>query len=396
MQMPKPRRNSIDLLIGDSGEKADECHQGKRFENQVSDYTHRRYTDNTMERRDVKEFTTQKIRQQWAEQQHDEDSLLAGIQESSGTDWRNSTAVEDTKEQTPKKEVEEVKESPVLEPVEEAEVMPKEESKSKKKRRKKSIMKKKNAQRKNSSSSGGSVQSELPDGSVEGETLTTSSPEESPIVSVDATKSPESGNVEAKTEDIPMTSSRIMDLDIHFFSDTDVATGLSPRTSRPSTPIQSDTEFEVSQREKGDANNCMTSSASWKWGELPTQDDVGVDDNTPEATKQAQRNSMLSGMFSFMKQNKKFRNSAPEGLYLADLDAESMDPEVAALYFPQHSRKSFTRDTDEENQEHHKNRREDEEDRESGNGTSLPQSPSSIDGAKSLDSDYEDGKISDK
>uniref|UniRef100_A0A6B2EFA7 phosphatidate phosphatase n=1 Tax=Phlebotomus kandelakii TaxID=1109342 RepID=A0A6B2EFA7_9DIPT len=374
LQIPKPRRNSIDLLIGDSGEKTDECHQGKKYENQVSDYAHRRYTDNTMERRDLevtkKEFTTQKIRQKWAEQQQDEDSLLAAVQES---DWRNSTTIKETKERVKEAEV-------VLEPVEEAEVVPKEESKSKKKRRKKSIMKKKNAQRKNSSSSGGSVV----EGSVEGETIT-SSTEESPLVSVEVVKPTESVQT---VKDIPMTSSRGFDLDIHFFSDTDVASGLSPRTSRPSTPIQSDTEFEVSQREKGEPS-CMTSSASWKWGELPTQEDLPADENSPEATKQAQRNSMLSGMFSFMKQNKKFRNSAPEGLYLADLDAESMDPEVAALYFPQHNRKSFT--TDEEEQKH-----QDEEDRESGNGTSLPQSPSSIDGAKSLDSDYEDGKISDK
>ncbi|XP_055689858.1 phosphatidate phosphatase LPIN2 isoform X1 [Lutzomyia longipalpis] len=373
LQIPKPRRNSIDLLID---EKDGDGVVGKKFENQVSDYAHRRYTDNTMERRDLeaskKEFTTQKIRQQWAEQQQDEDSLLAGIQES---DWRNSTAVEDTKD------VEKVVEK-VLERVEEVEQVPKEESKSKKKRRKKSIMKKKNAQRKNSSSSGGSIQGEPAEvGAIE--EPQTSSTEGSPIVSAEV-------KVEEKpaTGQSSMTSSRILDLDIHFFSDTDVATGHSPRTSRPSTPIQSDTEFEVSQREKG-AADCMTSSASWKWGELPTQDDV-VDDK--EATKQAQRNSMLSGMFSFMKQNKKFRNSAPEGLYLADIDPESMDPEVAALYFPEHTRKSFGMDEG----AHSKGHREDEEDRESGNGTSLPQSPSSIDGAKSLDSDYEDGKISDK
>ncbi|GAB0090285.1 Phosphatidate phosphatase [Sergentomyia squamirostris] len=404
IQMPKPRRNSIDLLIGESGsgDKIDECRQGKRYENQLSDYTHRRYTDNTMERRDIdvakKEYTTQKIRQQWAEQQQDEDSLLVGIQESGNSDWRNSTAVEDTKDVIDKKESD-TNANSVLEPLEEVEVIPKEESKSKKKRRKKSIMKKKNAQRKNSSSSGGSIQSEVLEGSAEGDIVTASSNDDSPLVSVEINKS---GDLEEKSEeksivkDIPKSTSRIMDLDIHFFSDTDVATGPSPRTSRPSTPIQSDTEFEVSQREKEDTNSRMTSSASWKWGELPTQDDVVTDENSSEASKQAQRNSMLSGMFSFMKQNKKFRNSAPEGLYLADLDAESMDPEVAALYFPKHTKKSFNPDCGEINESADKMRREDEEDRESGNGTSLPQSPSSIDGAKSLDSDYEDGKVSDK
>lgn len=113
-------------------------------------------------------------------------------------------------------------------------------------------------------------------------------------------------------------------MDIHFFSDTELASGKSP-SSRPSSPIQSDTEFEVSQREKN--VDVMTNSASWKWGELPTKGDENKDATTDES-KQAQRNSMLSGMFSFMKQTKKMRKSVPEGVYLSDLDAEGMDPEV--------------------------------------------------------------------
>lgn len=53
------------------------------------------------------------------------------------------------------------------------------------------------------------------------------------------------------------------------------------------------------------------------------------------AAKQAERNSMLSSMFSFMKQNKRMRHSgSPEGMYLADLSSGTLDPEVAALYFP--------------------------------------------------------------
>lgn len=84
-------------------------------------------------------------------------------------------------------------------------------------------------------------------------------------------------------------------------------------------------------------------------------------------------------MFSFMKQHKRMRHSAsPEGMYLADLSSGQLDPEVTALYFPNHK-----------SQRHGEN----DIDCESGNGPSLPQSPSSIEGAKSIDSDYEDHHI---
>lgn len=49
---------------------------------------------------------------------------------------------------------------------------------------------------------------------------------------------------------------------------------------------------------------------------------------------EAQR-SMLSGMFSFMKKTSRVRhNPESEGIYLSDLNADELDPEVAALYFP--------------------------------------------------------------
>lgn len=45
--------------------------------------------------------------------------------------------------------------------------------------------------------------------------------------------------------------------------------------------------------------------------------------------------SMLSGMFSFMKKTSRVRhNPESEGIYLSDLNADELDPEVAALYFP--------------------------------------------------------------
>jgi hypothetical protein len=55
-----------------------------------------------------------------------------------------------------------------------------------------------------------------------------------------------------------------------------------PRMSRPITPVQSDTEFEVSQREK--VENVMTHSASWKWGELPTHEEKTDNTSSAEGT----------------------------------------------------------------------------------------------------------------
>ena len=44
---------------------------------------------------------------------------------------------------------------------------------------------------------------------------------------------------------------------------------------------------------------------------------------------------MLGGMFSFMKKTSRVRhNPESEGIYLSDLNADELDPEVAALYFP--------------------------------------------------------------
>lgn len=45
---------------------------------------------------------------------------------------------------------------------------------------------------------------------------------------------------------------------------------------------------------------------------------------------------MLAGMFSFMNRNKSGGGDDPNasGVYLDDLNVENMDPEVAALYFP--------------------------------------------------------------
>ncbi|XP_055837430.1 phosphatidate phosphatase LPIN3 isoform X3 [Episyrphus balteatus] len=411
MSLPLPRRNSIDFSKESTKEDT-----VPKYENQVSDFSHRRHTDNVLERRNlsekIKEYTTQKIRQEWAE--HEEQIFQFDVTEKN--DWSNSTlrleepsskslpvelklesVTSEQDKQQQKPEIATIK-SLTTEPAEtikteSATTAPttkeatsaivtdlrtdsiKEESKSKKKRRKKSQMKKKNAQRKSSSSSsvGSAIQletNEVEPDAVSMSNNTNSSNDESPT-KTDETSETIAPSPISEYQTSPITpSSRIQDLDIHFFSDTEVASTGS-RAGRPSTPIQSDSELEISMREKD--TDADMNSASWKWGELPTQTDDQKD------IQQGQRNSMLSGMFNFMKKTNKMRKNATDGgVYLSELDAEGMDPEMAAMYFPLIKDNTIIGN---------------EDDRESGNGTSLPHSPSSMEGPKSLDSDYEDGKL---
>lgn len=368
LKIPLPRRNSVDLGTKESSE-AD-----SKFENQASDFSHRRHTDNDMVRRDLTanklEFTTQKLRQEFPEEQdqlydeikekfnlrrHDESQQFRPITEDGLNDSDKSNGVADAEAlKNDAKEKSDDNKSLVKDDKQSAT-----SQQSKKKRRKKSMIKKKNSQRKNSSSSSaGSVNSEAD--------TPENSNDVSPNTDNDITK-------ELPRDEEPIVQeTRVRDLDIHFFSDGELGSGNSPQRSRPSTPVQSDTEFEVSNREKSE--NAMTSSASWRWGEpvVTTSDDHPDNLNASESTK---RNSMLSGMLNFMKQKRK---SVPEGgLYLSDLDPETMDPEVAALYFPQANKT--------EGKEAKR-----EEDRESGNGTSLPQSPTTSMELIKSDSEYDD------
>lgn len=172
--------------------------------------------------------------------------------------------------------------------------------------------------------------------------------------------------------------------DFHFFSDTEVAA--SPYGTRPSTPIQSDSEFEMSQRDsliKNEKNSDpMTSStASWKWGEFPITpakpDSESVSMN--KEAKQAERNSTLNTMLSYMKETIKKRKSTSEGVYLSDLlDTDCMAPEIMDKYFPPRN-ESYGSLND---------------DHESGNGTSIPHSPSSVDNSasKCIEFDFDGGK----
>ncbi|CAB0033125.1 unnamed protein product [Trichogramma brassicae] len=172
----------------------------------------------------------------------------------------------------------------------------------------------------------------------------------------------------------------------------------SNKDSRPNSPIQSDTEFEVQKITQESSVGQENAAGSWKWGELPVsaapqhdgslearRDPVDASSSNGDTTE-AHR-SMLGGMFSFMKKTSRVRhNPESEGIYLSDLNADELDPEVAALYFPTSYRGPGGNAT--------KEKARDEEDAESGNGPSLPQSPNSVAGAiggpKSLDSDFDE------
>ncbi|XP_049307614.1 phosphatidate phosphatase LPIN3 isoform X4 [Bactrocera dorsalis] len=414
-----------------------------------------KHTDNTLERRNLseklQEYTTQKLRQEWAE--HEEIFQFEAVEREK--EWINSTQTESKIQQ--KSNTTEVAPTPAItvQPAIKDELPAKEhntnntnnansnnittpttttaetisnntsakdESKGgKKKRRKKSQMKKKNAQRKSSSSSsigsttpieganGNNTNADEGDGISISNNTNSSSNEEiataksnndqqsAPLVS--ATAGDESP-ISETCQTSPITpSTRIPDLDIHFFSDTEVTPSggasscVGRGSGRPSTPIQSDSELEISLREKDVDAELISNSASWKWGQLPTPDASEKVDGSGDQS--AQRNSMLSGMFNFMKKTNKMRKQANDGgVYLSDLDAEGMDPEMAALYFPQ---PRLTKSTNNVNADAGTATsstllQSGDDDRESGNGTSLPHSPSSMEGQKSVDSDYEDGK----
>lgn len=279
------------------------------------------------------------------------------------------------------------------------------ETKSKKKRRKKSMMKKKTSlttssapslttnstSRKSSSSSSAGSASIIPSEQNDFDTDPNQQSSNATSLSIEdlakseaivtANDSLNEVNSVQETMDTPRMC------DFHFFSDTEVAA--SPYGSRPSTPIQSDSEiFEISQREKN--SDPMTSStASWKWGEFPiTPIKADADIVNNKEAKQAERNSTLNTMLSFMKETMRMRKSASDGgVYLSDLmNTEGLDPDVVAKYFPATKNESFSNIND-------------ADDHESGNGTSLPHSPSSVENgiSKSIAFDFEqDGKLYDK
>ena len=136
----------------------------------------------------------------------------------------------------------------------------------------------------------------------------------------------------------------------------------SPRSSRAATPIKSDTEFEIERERLVSDEGSQTDTTVWQWGELPSPSrtlappppgetaetaaggaaaaataasETGSAAAATATAAASEERSMLSGMFSFMRKTKKARHDpVSEGIYLDDLNLESLDPEVAALYFP--------------------------------------------------------------
>ncbi|XP_029168065.1 phosphatidate phosphatase LPIN1 isoform X2 [Nylanderia fulva] len=269
-----------------------------------------------------------------------------------------------------------------------------EETKSnstKRKRKRKSIMKKKGSQRKTSNGSSSQTEMSETDAIVPEESISETGP--TPVTEI------EKKNIVA--ESITCSQDAIEkrpETDFHFFSDSEVTKN---KDSRSCSPVQSDTEFEVRKitQEGSERENDKGHQQSWRWGELPSpppesahmshRNSLSSLTAANQPNKDAQR-SMLSGMFSFMKKTSRVRhNPESEGIYLSDLNADELDPEVAALYFPSsHRNSTVVKD----------GKVMDEEDTESGNGPSLPQSPNSVEGAiggpKSLDSDFEEPKHS--
>nr|CAH7738238.1 unnamed protein product [Callosobruchus chinensis] len=169
---------------------------------------------------------------------------------------------------------------------------------------------------------------------------------------------------------VDTTNIKKIDADFHFFSDTEL-TNNGNNDSRTGSPVnvetvQSDSEFEVKVRKEDQ----MEGGKSWEWGRFPNVSQSPS--TTSENPRQEERKSMLSGMFSFMKQKHGSAQShLEEGVYLSDILSGGIDQEVAEIYFNKTKQK---RDVD----------------CESGNGPSLTQSPNSPEGCKSIDSDFEE------
>lgn len=189
--------------------------------------------------------------------------------------------------------------------------------------------------------------------------------------------------------------------------------GRSPSGSRPSTP-KSDTEYEMRKMELSVNSEESQNQWSWTWGELPVppqasplveRDAPFSDDDSSTKAKQikkdqAEQKSMLGGVFKLMgmSRNANNPNATPsavkeeKGMYLDDLSSSDIDPEIAALYLSPNS----TWTSQNKSKESAVVPVGKDEDTESGNGSSLPQSPHSVDGAiggsqpTSADSDGED------
>ncbi|KAH9513690.1 Nuclear elongation and deformation protein 1 [Bulinus truncatus] len=140
------------------------------------------------------------------------------------------------------------------------------------------------------------------------------------------------------------------------FSDPESSPVGSPIGTRPSTP-KSDTEVDKQHMEENQTSALMETSATWLWGELPTNvESAARAEKAMQETKVKSSGGFISSMWS----GKPTSSKKEEGIYLDDLTTMD-DPEMAKIYLGRI--------------------RDNEDDTESGRGQSLPQSPNSVEGA---------------
>ncbi|XP_025833353.1 phosphatidate phosphatase LPIN3 isoform X2 [Agrilus planipennis] len=390
------RRNSSDL-----GYQAP-----KIYENEVNDYTRRRFTaDNgAIQTTRELEFIKRQINLGNIELKNSAEDVTISLQASklSCENLNKNTNTSETIFRMDSLDMEEIHSVtapkitnvppvPVVSKTpEKPEITTTDNKSSRKKRRKKASIKKKHSNIKPSNTScdtsreGDTIQDGTGTGTgtgTDGKTYDSttdrssldSNISEPELKDVDEGSFTKSLKAESEPESVNHSSRKLLDPDFHFFSDTELTTGIND--SRPLSPVNvesvlSDTEFEVKNRKDDDKDN---EGQSWGWGEFPSSKIPTSSPLTDEHTK-SQHQSMLSSVFSFMKHQRKSSNN--DGIYLADLSSGSIKPEVAALYLSDVGTSKKPTDAD--------------MDCESGNGPSLPQSPNSGEQCKSIDSDYED------
>ncbi|XP_018569691.1 phosphatidate phosphatase LPIN3 isoform X1 [Anoplophora glabripennis] len=352
-----------------------------KLENQENDYIKRRYTaDNesnkTRERNFIKrqidlgnlelgENSAEDMTLSMISNKQSSEDLSKSNNDISETIFKmDSLDMECSKAEEPKSEA--IKTTPVS--VQRNLEDPQSESKSSKKRRKR--VRRKNPPRK-SNSINQLTASQNSDNLENNDTITDRS-------SLDSNSSePELKDVQKLNEEketvMPSDTSNIkkIDADFHFFSDTEL-TANGNVDSRAGSPaniemVQSDSEIEVKVR-KGEQNE---GAKSWEWGGFPSVSQPTSPNS--ENPQQEEHKSMLSGMFSFMKQKHSAQNHLEGGMYLSEITSGRIDRDVAEIYFSQG-----------------KDKKDVDMDCESGNGPSLTQSPNSAEGCKSIDSDFEE------
>ena len=215
-------------------------------------------------------------------------------------------------------------------------------------------------------------------------------------------KSLEDGNAKATTVMLSTESSKrrtseslLYQTDLQYFSEPEVET--SPMASRPSSPVQSDTEFEAAKREEDAAEE--DTEQSWEWGQMPTnpvepnksrsrhasggQGSKG-DPTTPPSsispvTQVAEKaeSGTGSGWSLWWGGSKTPSKNNPENaVYLDDLkDNEQMMKKFIGSHLYNKNMKSTHSYTQMDRSTVHE---DDIDDMESGNGPSLPLSPRSV------------------